>query len=193
MTIRSLCVYCGSSSRVSDRHLQAARELGGLAARAAVDIVYGGGRVGLMGALAEGALDAEGRVVGIIPRHLEDLEAGNRVVSEYLVVESMHARKQLMAERSDAFCALPGGIGTLDETFEIITWRQLKLHDKPIILVNIDGFWDPLLRLIEHQTAEGYLRGGKAGLFEVVERVDQVLDCAAQAPRPRLPDKIERM
>jgi uncharacterized protein (TIGR00730 family) len=193
MTIRALCVYCGSSSRVSKRHLQAARELGALAASAEVDIVYGGGRVGLMGALAEGALDAKGRVVGIIPRHLEDLEAGNRGVSEYLVVDSMHARKQLMAERSDAFCALPGGLGTLDETFEIITWRQLKLHDKPIILVNIDGFWDPLLRLIDHQTAEGYLRGGKAGLFQVVERIDQVLDCAAKAPRPRLPDKIERM
>jgi len=193
MEIRALCVYCGSSSQVSSRHLEAARELGGLAARAKVDIVYGGGRVGLMGALAEGALAAEGRVVGIIPRHLEDFEAGHRGVSEYVVVDSMHARKQLMAERSDAFCALPGGLGTLDETFEIITWRQLKLHDKPVILVNIDGYWDPLLRLVEHQTAEGYLRGGSGGLFQVVERVDQVLDCAARAPSPTRPDKIERM
>jgi hypothetical protein len=147
----------------------------------------------MMGALAEGAQAAGGRVVGIIPQLLEDLEAGNRAASEYLVVESMHARKQLMAERSDAFCALPGGLGTLDETFEIVTWRQLKLHDKPVILVNIEGYWDPLLRLVEHQTAEGYLRGGSAGLFHVVERVDQVLDAAARAPRPVLPDKIERM
>jgi hypothetical protein len=193
MQIRALCVYCGSSSQVRASHLQAARELGALAARARVDIVYGGGRVGMMGALAEGAQAAGGRVVGIIPQLLEDLEAGNRAASEYLVVESMHARKQLMAERSDAFCALPGGLGTLDETFEIVTWRQLKLHDKPVILVNIEGYWDPLLRLVEHQTAEGYLRGGSAGLFHVVERVDQVLDAAAQAPRPVLPDKIERM
>ena len=193
MKIRALCVYCGSSSQVRESHLQAARELGALAARAGVELVYGGGRVGLMGALAEAALAAGGRVVGIIPQHLEDLEVGHRGASEYLVVDSMHARKQLMAERSDAFCALPGGLGTLDETFEIVTWRQLKLHDKPVILVNIDGFWDPLLRLVEHQTAEGYLRGGSAGLFQVVDRVDQILEVASAAPAPVLPDKIERM
>jgi hypothetical protein len=192
MDIRALCVYCGSSSKVRQSHLQAARALGSLAAQAEVEIVYGGGRVGLMGAVAEGAMAAGGRVVGIIPQHLEDLEAGNRDASEYIVVQSMHARKQLMAERSDAFCALPGGLGTLDETFEIITWRQLKLHDKPVILVNIEGFWDPLLRLIEYQTAEGYLRGA-TDLFHVVERVDQVLEAATMAPRPSLPDKIERM
>ncbi|MPZ09749.1 MAG: TIGR00730 family Rossman fold protein [Kiloniellaceae bacterium] len=192
MDIRALCVYCGSSSKVRQSHLQAARALGSLAAQAEVEIVYGGGRVGLMGAVAEGAMAAGGRVVGIIPQHLEDLEAGNRAASEYIAVQSMHARKQLMAERSDAFCALPGGLGTLDETFEIITWRQLKLHDKPVILVNIEGFWDPLLRLIEYQTAEGYLRGA-TGLFHVVERVDQVLEAATMAPRPSLPDKIERM
>lgn len=193
MTIRALCVYCGSSSQVRPSHLAAARELGALAARANVDIVYGGGRVGMMGAVAAGAQAAGGRVVGIIPQILEDLEAGNRSADEYIVVDSMHARKQLMAERSDAFCALPGGLGTLDEAFEIITWRQLKLHDKPIIFVNLEGYWDPLLRLVEHQAAEGYLRGGAAGLFHVVERVDQVLETAENAPRPRLPDKIERM
>ena len=193
MHIKALCVYCGSSGMVRANHLQAARDLGALAARSGVDIVYGGGRVGMMGAVAEGAQRAGGRVVAIIPQHLENLEAGNRTASEYLVVNSMHARKQLMAERSDAFCALPGGLGTLDETFEIITWRQLKLHDKPVILVNLDGYWDPLLRLVEHQTAEGYLRGGSAGLFRVVERVDQVLEAAASAPHPSLPDKIERM
>jgi uncharacterized protein (TIGR00730 family) len=193
MRIRALCVYCGSSSQVRPSHLQAARRLGALAAESGVDIVYGGGRVGLMGAVAEGALGNGGRLVGIIPQHLEDLEAGHRGASEYIVVQSMHARKQLMAERSDAFCALPGGFGTLDETFEIITWRQLKLHDKPVILVNVEGYWDPLLRLVEHQTAEGYLRGGSAGLFHVVERVEDVLEVAAKAPLPALPDKIERM
>ena len=193
MQIRSLCVYCGSARQVRPSHLEAARALGTLAAQAGIDIVYGGGRIGMMGAVAEGAQAAGGRVVAIIPQHLEMLEAGNRGASEYLVVDSMHARKQLMAERSDAFCALPGGLGTLDETFEIITWRQLKLHDKPIIFVNLEGFWDPLLRLVEHQTAEGYLRGGSAGLFQVVERVDQVIEAAVKAPRPALPDKIERM
>lgn len=193
MPIRSLCVYCGSASQVRASHLDAARALGAMAAKAGVDIVYGGGRIGMMGAVAEGAQAAGGRVVAIIPQHLEALEVGNRSATEYIVVDSMHARKKLMAERSDAFCALPGGLGTLDETFEIITWRQLKLHDKPVILVNLDGYWDPLLRLVEHQTAEGYLRGGNAGLFQVVERVDQVIEAANRAPRPALPDKIEQM
>jgi hypothetical protein len=193
MEIQALCVYCGSASKVRESHLQAARDLGKLAAQAGVAIVYGGGRVGMMGAVAAGAMDAGGQVVGIIPQHLEALEAGNRDTAEYHVVDSMHARKQLMAERSDAFCALPGGFGTLDETFEIITWRQLKLHDKPVILVNIDGYWDPLLRLVDHQVAEGYLRGDPADLFLVVDRVEQVLETAARAPRPSLPDKIERM
>lgn len=191
--LTALCVYCGSSGKVRDSHLSAARKLGELAAAQGVDIVFGGGRVGLMGALAEGALAAGGRVVGIIPRHLEELEVGLRSASEYIVVDSMHSRKQMMAERADAFCALPGGLGTLDETFEIITWRQLKLHDKPVLLVNIDGYWDPLLRVIDHQIAEGYLRAPTDGLFQVVDRVEDVLEAAARAPSPAIPDKIEQM
>ena len=191
--LKALCVYCGSSGKVRESHLAAARHLGSLAAGQGVDIVFGGGRVGLMGALAEGALAAGGRVVGIIPEHLEVLEVGLRSASEYIVVDSMHARKQLMAERADAFCALPGGLGTLDETFEIITWRQLKLHDKPILLVNIDGYWDPLLRMIDHQIAEGYLRGPTDGLYQVVDRVEDVLEVASSAPSPAIPDKIEQM
>ncbi len=191
--LTALCVYCGSSGRVRESHLEAARKLGRLAGESGVDIVFGGGRVGLMGAVAEGALAAGGRVVAIIPHHLEALEVGLRNASEYLVVDSMHSRKQLMAERADAFCALPGGLGTLDETFEIITWRQLKLHDKPILLVNLDGYWDPLLRLIDHQIEEGYLRGPTDGLFQVVDSVEAVLDTAAKAPSPAIPDKIEQM
>ena len=191
--LSALCVYCGSSGKVRDSHLAAARKLGELAAAAAVDIVFGGGRVGLMGALAEGAMAAGGRVIGISPQHLEVLEVGLRSASEYIVVDSMHARKQLMAERADAFCALPGGLGTLDETFEIITWRQLKLHDKPVLLVNVEGYWEPLLRLIDHQIAEGYLRGPTDGLYRVVDRVEDVLEAAASAPSPRIPDKIEQM
>lgn len=191
--LNALCVYCGSSGNVRESHLAAARKLGQLSAQDGVDIVFGGGRVGLMGAVAEGALEAGGRVIGIIPEHLEVLEVGLRSASEYIVVDSMHSRKQMMAERSDAFCALPGGLGTLDETFEIITWRQLKLHDKPILLANIDGFWDPLLRLIDHQIGEGYLRGPTEGLYQVVDRVEDVLTAAASAPRPAIPDKIEQM
>ena len=174
--IRALCVYCGSSDAVAPEHLAAAAELGRLAAGRGIEVVFGGGRVGLMGALADGTLGAGGRVTGVIPEHLRDLEVGHDGVDEMIVVDSMHARKRRMFEISDAFCALPGGLGTLDEFFEIITWKQLGLHDKPVVLVNPDGFWDPLLALIAHQLEAGYIRPRHAGLYRVVERIEAVFD-----------------
>ena len=191
--IRALCVYCGSSNSVAPRHLAAAAELGRLAAGRGVEIVFGGGRVGLMGALADGALAAGGRVTGIIPEHLQDLEVGHDGVSEMIVVDSMHTRKRRMFERSDAFCALPGGMGTLDETFEIVTWKQLGLHDKPVLLVNLDGFWDPLLALIAHQLEAGYIRPQHAGLYRVVEGIESIFDTLDAAPPPSHPTDSERM
>ncbi len=191
--IRALCVYCGSSNSVAPRHLAAAAELGRLAAGRGVEIVFGGGRVGLMGALADGALAAGGRVTGIIPEHLQDLEVGHDGVSEMIVVDSMHTRKRRMFERSDAFCALPGGMGTLDETFEIVTWKQLGLHDKPVLLVNLDGFWDPLLALIAHQLEAGYIRPQHAGLYRVVEGIESIFDTLDAAPPPSHPADSERM
>ena len=156
--IRTLCVYCGSSNAVAPRHLAAAAELGRLAAGRGIEIVFGGGHVGLMGALADGALVAGGRVTGVIPGHLEAREVGHRGVTELIVVDSMHTRKRRMFEIADAFCALPGGLGTLDETFEIITWKQLGLHDKPIVLVNVEGFWNPLLDLVARSRLREILR-----------------------------------
>ena len=184
--VSSLCVYCGSSDRVDQGHLAAAAELGRTAAERGIEIVFGGGRVGLMGVLADAALGAGGQVTGIIPEHLRAMEVGHNGVSRLEVVESMHSRKMRMCELSDAFCVLPGGLGTLDETFEIVTWKQLGLHDKPIVVVNHQGFWDPLIELIDHQVAAGYVRSGHAQLFTVVDRVDQVFDTLAAAPAPTL-------
>ena len=189
----ALCVYCGSSNNVAPRHLEAAAELGRLAAGRGIGIVFGGGRVGLMGALADGALDAGGRVTGVIPQHLQDQEAGHNGVNEMIVVDSMHTRKRRMFEISDAFCALPGGLGTLDETFEIVTWKQLGLHDRPVVLVNVDGFWDPLLALLAHQLEAGYIRPRHAGLYRVVERIESVFDAIEATPSPRRPPDSKRM
>ncbi len=191
--LAALCVYCGSSNDVSPAHLEAAAALGRQAAERGVSIVYGGGRVGLMGALGEAALLGGGHVVGVIPQFLEDLEVGDARASEYLVVDSMHTRKNLMFDRSDAFCSLPGGLGTLDETFEIITWKQLRLHDKPIVLVNLEGYWDPLLAMLEHQLAAGYMRPAARQLFTVVETVQEVFEVIAAAAPPALPDESARL
>ena len=190
---RALCVYCGSSSAVAPQHLAAATELGRLAAGRGIEIVFGGGGAGLMGALANGALDAGGRVTGIIPEHLRELEVHHDGVSEMIVVDNMHTRKRRMFELSDAFCALPGGLGTLDETFEIITWKQLGLHDKPVVLVNVAGFWDPLLALLAHQLEAGYIRPRHAALYSVAEDIESVFDALDAAPPPSHPADSERM
>ncbi len=184
--LRALCVYCGSSEGVDERHVAAASALGKAAAERGVRIVFGGGRVGLMGVMADAALTAGGAVTGIIPRHLMALEVGHEAIDDLRIVATMHERKMLMCDISDAFCILPGGFDTLDETFEIVTWRQLQLHDKPVVLVNLDGFWDPLVSLIEHQAAAGYIRPAHLKLFKVVDSIEAVFDTVAAAPQPTL-------
>jgi uncharacterized protein (TIGR00730 family) len=169
--IRSLCVYCGSSGTVEARYRDAASELGAHLAQAGIALVYGGGRIGLMGLLADAALAAEGKVIGIIPSHLRDTEVAHRGVTELVVVDSMHERKRLMAERADAFAILPGGIGTLDEMFEIVSWKQLRLHDKPILLVDIGGYWAPLRALLDHIIDTGFAGAQTRGLLKVVPSV----------------------
>ncbi len=180
--LTSLCVYCGSSSGVDRSHRDAAARLGRLMAERGVRLVFGGGNIGLMGALAQAALDAGGSVTGVIPRHLADREVAHPDVTELIVVDSMHERKLRMFQLADAFAVLAGGLGTLDETFEIITWRQLGLHDKPIVLVDCAGYWAPLRRLLDHVAASGFAGEGASRLFTVVERVDDVfaaIDAAA--------------
>lgn len=148
--ISRLCVYCGSSSGSDPRYQAAASELGaGLAARG-TELIYGGGRNGLMGRVADAVLAGGGRVTGIIPVHLEHREVAHAGLSELVVVTDMHQRKRVMAERADAFAVLPGGVGTLDEAVEILSWRQLGLHQKPILIVDIAGYWSPLAALFDH-------------------------------------------
>lgn len=191
--ITSLCVYCGSATGRDPACAATAQALGRRCAEAGVTVVFGGGRIGLMGVLADAALAAGGRVVGVIPEHLHAREVGYDAVSELVVVESMHARKALMAERADAFCVLPGGIGTLDELVEIVTWRQLGLHDKPVVLLDQDGYWQPLLDLLRHQQAAGFLRGGYEDLFAVAGSLDEVFQAIAGAPEPTIATPGERL
>ena len=191
--LRALCVYCGSSDGGDPRHRDWAADLGGEAARQGVRIIFGGGRIGLMGVLAEAALAAGGEVIGVIPEHLQAREVGHEGITRLEVVESMHSRKARMCALADAFCVLPGGLGTLDEAFEIITWKQLRLHDKPIILLNQLDYWDPLLALIAHQVAQGYVRPEDAKLFNVVGDVAGVFEAVRQAPAPQIPDSGRRL
>ena len=159
-TINSVCVYCGSSPGRVPAYMEQASQLGSELAANGIELVYGGGGAGLMGAVARGALAAGGRVTGIIPEFLIQQERMLDGVNELVVTQNMHERKMSMFERSDAFVALPGGIGTLEELVEISTWLQLGQHAKPIVMVNVDGFWDPLLTLLDHMRSEAFLRAG---------------------------------
>jgi uncharacterized protein (TIGR00730 family) len=179
--VTRLCVYCGSAAGLDPRYQAAARELGEALAKAGIELVFGGGRVGLMGVLADSVLAAGGRVVGIIPQRLRAAELAHPGVGELVIVGSMHDRKRLMAERADAFAILPGGIGTLDETFEILTWRQLGLHDKPIFLVDVAGYWQPLRDLLDHIVTQGFTQSLVPRLLEIVPNVGELMRALAYA------------
>jgi uncharacterized protein (TIGR00730 family) len=156
--LESICVFCGSSFGATDDYVEAARAFGAEAARRRVRVVYGGASVGLMGALADAALAAGGSVVGVIPRALMEREIAHRGLTELRVVESMHERKATMAQLADAFVALPGGLGTFEELFEIWTWGQLGLHSKPYGLLNVRDYYTPLIRFLDHARDEGFVR-----------------------------------
>ncbi|WP_136622532.1 MULTISPECIES: TIGR00730 family Rossman fold protein [Mesorhizobium] len=159
-TIRSVCVYCGSSPGRDEIYIKAGHLLGRSIAKAGLRLVYGGGTKGIMGAVAEGALKAGGKVTGIIPRFLINKEATETALNrldELLITDNMHERKHKMFEKSDAFVALPGGIGTVEEIVEVMTWGQLGHHRKPIVFGNVGGFWDPMLALLDHMAAEGFI------------------------------------
>lgn len=174
--IRTVCVYCGSSLGKGETYRQAAVDLGRGIGNAGMGLVYGGGRIGLMGVVADSALSAGAEVTGIIPEHIQVREVEHTGLHELLIVDSMHERKRLMVERSDAFIVLPGGLGTLDETFEILTWRQLGLHSKPVILFNLNGYWNPLLDMVDHIVDEGFMRGTWRDFFHEATSVEAVLD-----------------
>lgn len=189
----TVCVYCGSSGAVREEYKTAAKEAGTLLARRGANVVYGGGHVGLMGIVADAALAAGGHVTGIIPRHIEEREVSHTTLSELVVVDTMHVRKTMMVERSDAFLILPGGFGTMDEFFEIITWRQLKLHSKPVVLANVGGFWDPLVALMEHQVREGFARAGDLSFVTVAGSVEQAVTATLAQPISSAPADTAHM
>lgn len=173
--MQSLCVFCGSSAGVDPVYRSAAESFGQALAAHGIELVWGGGHVGLMGAIADAALNAGGRAYGVIPEFMVDRELAHAGATEIVVVPSMHARKAAMAERADAFVALPGGFGTLDELFEIVTWRQLGIHRKPIGLLNVNGFFDPLVALIRHMSAAGFIKPKQVDYLTVKGNADELL------------------
>jgi uncharacterized protein (TIGR00730 family) len=178
--MKSVCVYCGSAPGNRPVYVEAARSLGRTAAARGVKLVYGGASVGLMGALADAALAAGGEVEGVIPHRLVERELAHEGLTRLHVVETMAQRKQRMADLSDAFIALPGGIGTLDELFETITWTQLGIHAKASGLLDVDGYWGPLMAVLDRQVAAGFLRRPHAELLCIADAPDPLLDALAR-------------
>jgi uncharacterized protein (TIGR00730 family) len=186
-TIRSICVYCGSSPGNSPIYLEAGRTLGRTIAESGLTLVYGGGLKGIMGAVAGGTIEAGGNVTGIIPRFLIRKEAGDEAgldhLDEVILTEDMHERKHAMFERSDAFVALPGGIGTVEEIVEIMTWAQLGRHEKPMVFGNVAGFWNPMLALIDHMKAEGFIHSQHMVRPLVVTEAARIVPAILEAAR----------
>lgn len=174
-SLRRVCVFCGSKVGIDDRYRVAAVELGQLLVQSGTGLVYGGGSVGLMGVIADAVLDVGGEVIGVIPEALATVELLHPRVSDMRVVPTMHARKALMAELSDAFIAMPGGFGTFEEFFEVVTWTQLRLHRKVTGLLNVGGYYDPLVRLVDHAVQEGFIKVTHRGLLVIEERSDVLL------------------
>lgn len=179
MALRAVCVFCGSQPGARPAYVQAARQIGALLARRGIAVVYGGGHIGMMGALADSALAAGGDVIGVIPEHLMRPEVAHQGLSELLVVDSMHTRKRVMAARADAFIVLPGGYGTFEEMFEMVTWRQLRLQAKPVGLLNVDGFFDHLLAFLRHAVQEEFIRVAHRDLLTVSDDSAALLDALA--------------
>lgn len=171
----AVCVYCGAHTGTNPAYRVAAQQFGAALAQRGWSLIYGGGNVGLMGAVAHGALDAGGQVIGVIPQALLDIEVGLRDATELIVTETMRERKAIMDARADAFVTLPGGFGTLEELLEVLTLRQLGYHTRPIILINLDGYYTPLLRLFAHTVEAGFVAPGQLDLYQVVSSVEEAI------------------
>jgi len=193
MTIRSLCVFCGSRMGADPAHARHAKRLGALLAANGIRLVYGGGGIGLMGVVAQAVLAGGGQVVGVIPDFLQKLEVGMAGLTELHVVETMHERKSRMFEMSDGFLVLPGGLGTLDETLEILTWRQLRQHDKPVIVVDLGGYWSALDALVARTIEGGFADPGVRRLYTRVERIEDILPALACQPAPAVASRADQL
>ena len=169
---KSVCVYCSHRDGAKSSYINAARDTGALIARLDMRLVYGAGDIGLMGAVADAAMDAGAETFGVIPQHLLQKEVGKRDLTSFVITENMHERKKVMVMNADAFVLLPGGLGSLDEFFELITWRQLGLHAKPCFIYNVDGYWDALIALINNQVEQGFVPAENMNYFTVVTTID---------------------
>ena len=191
-TIKTVCVYCGSGPGTNPHFIESAKAFGKVLAESGIRLVYGGGSLGIMGAVASSVLDHGGMVTGIIPDFLKLRENALKRVQEMIVTPDMHERKRLMFEHSDAFVALPGGIGTLEELVEQLTWQQLGRHSKPVLLANIDGFWEPLFALLAHMRETEFIRNGLSVEILKAERVEDILP-RLQAAAALLPESAAQM
>lgn len=192
MVLQRICVYCGSNSGARPAYAGAARRLGRVLGERGIGLVYGGGNVGLMGVLADAALEAGAQVTGVIPKALVARELAHKGVTELRVVDLMHERKALMAELADAFIALPGGLGTLDELFEAWTWAQLGLHEKPIGLLEVDGFFAPLVAYLDRAVAERFVRAAHREMLSVESEPERLLERFAGYQPPRVGKWLDR-
>jgi uncharacterized protein (TIGR00730 family) len=186
----SVCVFCGSQYGADPVHRRVATQLGEALHAAGVVVIYGGGHVGLMGAVADSAMAAGGQVIGLIPTRLLEREVGHRAITELIVARDMFDRKDQMIARADGFVVLPGGLGTLDELLEVVTLRQLGYHGKPIVLVNLAGYWDPLIALVERVVEYGFAAPNVRALYRVVASVDEVLPALGIDAPPRAPLRV---
>ena len=182
-TLKAICVYCGSGPGSNPKFVESARTFGGILASNNIRLVYGGGSIGLMGAIADSVIDHGGQVTGIIPDFLKAREMMFKRAQEMIVTRDMHERKRLMFERADAFVALPGGVGTLEELVEQMTWAQLGRHKKPILMANIDRFWDPMCALLDHMRDMQFIRAGLTVAPLVVDSVEEILPALRDATR----------
>ena len=190
--MKRICVYCGSSTGNQPIYTEMAEAMGALLARRGIGLVYGGGNVGLMGIIADAALAGGGEVIGVIPRSLADREVAHAGVSDLRVVDSMHTRKALMAELSDAFVAMPGGVGTFEEFFEAVTWTQLGVHRKPCGLLNVGGFYTPLAAFIDQAVSEGFIKPTHRAMIVVDDNPERLLNSLGTVKLPDVPKWIKK-
>lgn len=173
---KSVCVFCGASNAVDKKFLNIGAEFGALLAKRGITLVYGGGDCGVMGAVANSTMKQGGHVTGVFPVSLRNIENEHQSLTEIIIVNTMHERKQNMFERSDAFIVFPGGFGTMDEMFEILTWKQLLLHDKPVVIFNYQGYWDPLIALMKNIIEQKFAKAEVATYYHVVDELEEILD-----------------
>jgi uncharacterized protein (TIGR00730 family) len=182
--MKAVCVFCGSSDAVAEKYIQAARQMGEMMAKRSLQLIFGGGSTGLMGAVADAVLDAGGEVIGVLPEHFNKPELAHSRLTRLELVDGMHARKARMAELADAFVALPGGFGTLEEFFEILTWAQIGLHKKPVGLLNVHSYFDDLLKFLGHANKEGFTFWEHQKLYRQARAPEELLDALANYESP---------